>query len=102
MAIPRGSTPTHIFEIPIEAALVKEARITYAQNDIVVLTKETEDCTITGNEVITKLTQEDTFLFDDAVPVQMQLRLIDMNDDAYVSEVFTVSVKKCLDKEVLE
>ena len=102
MAIPRGSTPTHIFEIPFDTEIVKEVRITYSQNDIDILNKETEDCTITGNEIITELTQEETFLFDDNYPVQIQIKVLDVNDKIHPSDIITKSVKKCLNDEVLE
>ena len=102
MSICQGSTPTHYFEIPISGSKVKEVEITYAQNDIVILTKNTEDCTITEEEVITELSQEETFLFDKAYPVQIQIRLLDENDKVHPGEILSESVSKCLSKEVLE
>ena len=102
MAIPRGSTPTHIFELPFDTELVKEVRITYAQNDIEVLCKETEDCTITEKEIIVDLTQEETFLFDINFLVQIQLEVLDIKGKVHQSDVITKSVKKCLNNEVLE
>ena len=102
MAIPRGSTPTHIFEIPFDTEIVKKVRITYAQNDEEILSKKTEDCTIVGNEVITELTQAETLLFNHSYPVQIQIKVLDVNDKIHTSDVIVKSVKKCLNEEVLE
>lgn len=102
MAIPQGGTPTHYYEIPFSASKLKDVEITYAQNDEVKVVKTIEDCTIRENEIITELTQEETFLFDKNYPVQIQLRLLDDNDKVHPSEIMTKSVKKCLSKEVLE
>lgn len=101
MAIYQGSTPTHYFEIPISGSKVKDVEIAYEQNERVILIKETADCTITENEVIVKLSQEDTFLFDKNYPVKIQIRLLDYNDNVLPSDEITKSVKRCLSKEVL-
>lgn len=103
MAIPRGGTPTHIFDLPFDTTdIVKGARITYAQNDIQILCKETEDCKITENAIITELTQDETFLFDDDIPVQIQLEILDFNNKVHPSDIITKSAKKLLNKEVFE
>ena len=32
-----GTTPTHTFDIPFDTSMVDEVKITYAQDDVVVL-----------------------------------------------------------------
>ena len=39
----RGTTPTHIFNIPFDTSLVDEVKITYAQEDEIILIKGTAD-----------------------------------------------------------
>lgn len=97
----RGTTPTHIFTIPFEVSLAKEVRVTYGQDDNVIVTKTEEDCDLSGNQIKLMLTQADTFLFDSKRPVQIQLRILTVDNKVMASKVKTVDVLKCLDSEVL-
>lgn len=97
----RGSTPTHIFTVPIDTKLLTCVHIVYAQNDTVVLVKHTEDCELDGYKITTTLTQEETFLFDCSKNVQIQLRLKTNDNTVLSSEVMTVYVGKCLENEVI-
>lgn len=97
----RGTTPTHTFTLPFDASFIKCVKVIYAQNDKVIFSKETTDCTLSGNTVTTKLTQADTLAFDCHYAVQIQVRALTLGDDALASDIYTVSVGKCLDGEVL-
>lgn len=97
----RGTTPTHIFNIPFDTSLVDEVKITYAQDDEIVLIKGTSDCVLDTNTVKVTLSQEDTFLFDHKKKVQVQLRLLTKSGEVLASIVENVGVSKCLDNEVL-
>lgn len=97
----QGTTPTHTFVIPFETSIIDNVRVLYAQNDKVILTKNKEDCTLDDNTIITRLTQEETFLFDNKSPVKIQLRVKTVGGDALITRKYTVSIGKCLDKEVL-
>lgn len=97
----KGSTPTHTFELPFDVGLISNFKITYAQGGSIVLTKTPEDCTLEGNTISTKLTQEETLLFSCNLPVQIQVRVLTNNENALVSDILQVPVKKCLDNEVL-
>lgn len=97
----KGTTPTHTFNIPLEASSIKTVKITYVQRDKEVLVKRTEDCTIEDGKIKTKLTQEDTFKFEHNTIVTIQLRVLTTDGDALASDLIMTSAGKCLDDEVL-
>lgn len=97
----KGTTPTHMFNIPIDTSIIKEIKITYSQRDKEVLVKRTEDCTISEGLITTKLSQEDTFLFEGNMIVTIQMRILTMGGDALIAEPIMMAVGKCLDDEVL-
>ena len=96
----QGTTPTHIFTLPFDGEIIHDVRIIYSQNDKVVFVKNSEDCTIRGNEVSTKLSQEETFLIDRHESVEIQLRILTTTGEALASVPKKVSVVKCLENEV--
>lgn len=98
----RGTTPTHTIEVDIDTKLIKEVKITYSQCDKVILEKKKADCTIENGVIITKLSQEETFLFDDKKSVSIQLRVLTNGDDAISSDIIIKSIYECLDDEVLK
>ena len=52
----RMTTPEHKFTLQIELYVIGKIRITYAQNNAIVLTKEGNDVSIDGNIAKVKLT----------------------------------------------
>ena len=98
----QGTTPTHIFNVGIDKKLISKVKIIYAQGDKIVLTKMTEDCTIADKKISVKLTQEETLRFTANSNVNIQLRILTVNNDALVSNVFSVQCGVLLDKGVLE
>ena len=97
----KGTTPTHIFTIPFDTAIVKEALVVYAQDDKEVFRKDTFDCMMDGKNIGVALTQEETLSFDHNRNVQVQLRVLTTEGDSYVSDVWVVSANQCLSKEVI-
>jgi hypothetical protein len=97
----RGTTPTHTFTLPFAADTLKNVRIIYAQGGTRILTKEREACTFSGNNVIVKLSQSETFLFDHNKPVEIQLRALTDEGDALNSKIYTVTAGRCLDTEAI-
>ena len=97
-----GTTPTHTFTIPISVDMVKAVEITYCQAGNIVLQKYIDDCVLEGKTIRTTLTQEDTFLFNHEVHVEIQLRVLDLGGAAFASNIMTVDVEECLSKDVLE
>ena len=97
-----GTTPTHSFNNSLKAADIKTIEIAYAQDKEVVLTKSTPDCIIKDNLIQVTLTQEDTFKFNDAKIVEIQVRVL-KTDNKVVSIVpKQVSLVECFSDEVLK
>ena len=97
----KGTTPTHVFEIDFDTAKIKTIKITYLQRDQEILVKRNEDCEISDGVIWTKLSQEDTFLFEGDSLVTIQLRILTHSGDALAAEPIVLSVAECLDEEVL-
>lgn len=112
----RLTTPEHKFTFPMDTSSFSQVVITYKQGDCIVLEKTKDEITF-ETEVINgvtkyigryKLTQEETKKFkpsrygDRQVnPVEIQVRVLDKNDNAYASNKFTVEVEDVLNTEVL-
>lgn len=96
----RGTTPTHTYNLPFDTALIDKIKIAYAQNGVVVLTKEKADCKFEGNTVTVRLTQEDTLKFD-ASRVQIQIRVLTIGGDALASDIVTKPCGEVLEEGVL-
>ena len=97
----KGTTPTHYFTLPFDTDILANARVTYAQNEIVILTKELNECKCDKNVISCKLSQEETLKFNYPKPVQIQVSILTKGGDLLKSDILTVSIKQCLDKEVL-
>lgn len=97
----KGTTPTHTFNIPFDTDMVDEVKIVYAQDDQVILEKDTTDCALDAQTISVTLTQEDTFLFNHKKAVEIQLRILTLGGDALASIPEKIGVSKCLDAEVL-
>lgn len=97
-----GTTPKHTFTFPFETSLIKELKITYAQNKKTVLEKYLDDCEVEETSVSVYLTQEETFLFSENVNVEVQARVLTTAGDVLASNIRIVTAERCLDREVLE
>lgn len=97
----RGSTPTHIFTLALDADLIAKVRILYSQNNKLVLKKEHSDCVIDGSTITVKLTQKDTLAFDDGM-AEVQIRVNTPDGDSIPSRIYMVSVERLLEDEVFE
>lgn len=101
----RGTTPTHVFTLPFDVGTVKAMQIIYEQKqgeeEAVTLMKSKSDCTLSGNTVTLRLTQEETLKFAYGFPVRIQMRVLTNSDDALTSRIMTVRVEDCLSDEVL-
>lgn len=97
-----GTTPKHTFTFPFETSLIKELKITYAQDKRIILEKYLADCEVDTDSVSYQLTQEETFLFADTLNVEIQVRVLTNAGEALASPVRVVTADRCLDREVLE
>ena len=97
----RGTTPTHIFTLPIETYLVEDLRISYAQNNNEILVKKKNDCILEGNTIKVKLTQEETFNFNCEKNAQVQVRVKTTGGEVFGSTITTFKVECSLNEEEL-
>lgn len=102
MAIIRVTTPTNRFRFPIDPANFEKIRITYAQKKEILFTKVKEDCIFDGYLVKVKLSQEETKMFNERWPVQIQVRGLTYSGSAVASKVFEREVGEVLDDGILE
>ena len=58
----RKTTPTHTFKLPFAANLIESLEITYSQfnYDKIIVQKYKDDVTLENDEVVVKLTSEET------------------------------------------
>ena len=95
-----GTTPTYTFKLPFATDVVSKAKVTFRQNNKVVLEK-TDVCVLEGDIIKVSLTQEETFMFTFPGKAEVQLRIVTQGNDALASAPFLFLVEECLDKEVL-
>lgn len=95
----RGSTPTHTFHCKLEPELIHKVRVIYSQADVLILKKEDADCIKDGQNIVVKLTQEDTLRFTEGT-VDIQLRVLTPTGESIPSRVYKVGVGKLLENEV--
>ena len=97
-----GSTPKHEFTLPFDVSLVREFKVTYKQQKKIILEKHLVDFEVNDNTLSITLTQEETFLFDEGVIIELQARVLTMGGDAITSDIRIITTEKCIDREVLE
>ena len=97
----RGTTPKHTFALPFSTDLIASARVIYSQNSKPVLVKTGDDLTLVDNRIELILSQAETFLFQCARNVEMQVRVLTHEGNVLNSHIVKVPVGRCLESEVL-
>ena len=97
----KGTTPKLAFSLPFDTSGVSCVRVVFALNNTPILVKEGKDCTFQDNFVVSPFTQEETFLFDCDTNYKVQMRVKLIDGSVISSEIMTLPVERCLDKEVL-
>lgn len=97
----RGTTPTHIFRLPIDTGTIKELRITYRQLGHTVLEKTEADVETQAETVQFTLTQEEALLFRASYKVDLQVKVLLAGGAVMASKIMPVSVSEILNEEVL-
>lgn len=92
----------HTFTLPFDTSLIRQVRVLYAQNDTLVLVKETEDCKLDGKTITVTLTQKDTLLFDQNDKAEIQLRVLTTAGQALASHPKEEYVYKLLEDVEIE
>ena len=95
----RVTTPTHTFNLPFEANLIDDLRLTYKQQGKVILEKGISDIELGEKSIALTLTQEETALFTET-KAKIQLR-IKVGDKVLASNIKTISVNEVLNEEIL-
>lgn len=97
----KGTTPPFTFELPYDADMLDEAKITFFVRGKEVLSKYLRDCTVSGNILTLKLSQEETFLFECDGIAEVQLRVLEKSGEVRATDVYLFKTNRCLDNEVL-
>lgn len=97
----RGTTPIHIFHLPIETSTLKEVRITYQQLGRDLIEKTETDVEMEGTTISLTLTQEETLKFVNGQKVRLQVKVLTTGNVVLASPVKELSVSEILNEEVL-
>lgn len=98
----QGTTPEHEFVLPFDTSLIKELRISYGQKGREVIVKYDEDCAFNGKTIKMSLTQEDTFMLNPKLIVDVQLRVLTKSNQIHTNDDdIQLRVKGSLNSEVL-
>ena len=98
----RGTTPTHKFKLPFDVSSgVKDLRVTYKQDDKIMLDKGLEDCTFDGDNLLVYLSQEDTLKLKENVIIKVQIKALDASDNIRSHEPMLLYCKEILNEEIL-
>lgn len=96
----RGTTPTQTFGLPVSGENVKNIRVTYSQDDEIVLEKKFDDVRFEGSKVIFELSQEETFKFKAGI-AEVQLRVLTDDNKLFGNEPITIYVIDSKNEEIL-
>ena len=101
----KGTTPTLQFNLPIETSTLKSAEV-YVQyvdnNKEVTIVRTLDECEVGENTITARLTQEETLQLPAPSNVEIQLRVLTVDDVALASVIFTTTVKRLLKEGVIE
>lgn len=99
----RGTTPTIVFNIPIDTQSITELNIAVAQFGKVIIQKGIDEVSLSSGKVEMTLTEEETLSLKsrDRAPLEIQMR-IGVGDLRFASQIFTVAVKRILNEGKLD
>lgn len=92
----RGTTPTITFNLPFDVSTITNCEVYFGQNDELLVTKEYDDCTLSGTTLSVTLDQEDTLQFDDDEKLQMQIRFVFTDGTVDATSILKGKVGKIL------
>ena len=100
----KGTTPTLHYNLPFDTDVVKSVEIVVEYVDAnkrVQIVKTKEDCVLGENSISTVLSQEETLQLPAPSTVDIQLRILTVDETALATEVQRVSVKRLLKESVI-
>lgn len=98
----RVTTPKLCFTIPFDKSFVKRIRLTFKQNDKIVLIKEDEQLQWDDKGIFIKLTQKETKSFSAAALLRAEIHILTIDNDSIKSDPISIRVEEVLNEEVLE
>lgn len=101
----RATTPTHSFIIEsksIDLSTAQNIRLTYSQKNTKILEKTKNDVTITNNTITYTLSQEDTLLFNEAYPVEIQVTVKTSEGVVLKTGIISIRAERALSTEVFK
>ena len=93
------STERHALTFPIDLEHVEGVKITYTQNEDIVIVKEKDDVTINGKKIIVTLSEAETKLFEPEIPVEIQAKIL-IDDKVLNTKIKRIAVKRMLNTEL--
>lgn len=99
----RGSTPTHVFNVPIDLTNATSVFVTYKQIDgmVTVERNKSQLDSITATKITVSLTQAETLSFTERVKCEVQIRAKLSDGSALVSNEIAFKVGKTLKSGVI-
>lgn len=101
----KGTTPTLHYNLPFETNVIRSAEIVVEYvdaNKSIQIIKTLDDCVLGDKCISTALTQEETLQLPAPSTVNIQLRILTIDELALATEVQKVSVKRLLKEDVIE
>lgn len=101
----RATTPTHTYTLPEDTSSYSEIQVTYKQGSRTIV-KHYKDgvtpsgMTLSGNNVIIVLTQQETAQFDKG-PASSHVRVLTTGGKVYASNKFNLQVQETNNEEIL-
>ena len=103
----RGTTPTYTFKMSMAQESVKDIWVTFLQEMKIeedrILTKTMSDGSVTydGSTVSITLTQEETLMFKEGVPIEIQAKVLTIVNKVIPTDIKTEGCGKILNGEIM-
>ncbi len=97
----RGTTPTHVFKVPVDLRPAEVVYMTYKQGGKTKIEKTKEEMEITEDEIRLDLTQEETLALSTIGDVEIECRARYGDGKAIASCILKVPVRKILKEGII-
>lgn len=101
MAIPRGSNLPHKLKTNKDLRNAVVLNLTYQQHGKTVLKKTIEDCTISEDEILVEITQEESLRFKENLPTEIQARVKLADGQTFPSVIIKVNTGELLEEGMI-
>lgn len=95
----RGTTPTHVFYLPVHVSNFIDLTVTYRQCGREVIKKRNEDCHVEENIISVTLTQEESLSFLPDKIAKAQLKVLTDGGEVLASPEYRLGVEDIFDDE---